>query len=104
MDKILNGKVLTKELMIELLKEAKQDEAGNFYLEGRKKSKGSKFETDGSRIYFGMFYTLISDFVEEYTHEDVDKNTIHYNRHFTYNDDTVKIVLVKNAESEENKI
>ena len=90
--------ILTKELLITYLNEAKQDENGHWYVEKEKDEIDIKFGIGGQRIYFGMFYTVCYDFVSEYTYKDGD-NTEHYNRHFSPNDDTFELVVAKNEVS-----
>lgn len=91
--------LLTKEKFIELLSNAKQDEHGHFYIEG----KPGIFSAN-EKIYFTLTTTICDDFVEEYVYvperDDYDKpgetkNSYRYDRHFTSNDDTFECFLVK---------
>lgn len=91
--------MLTKELLIAYLNEAKQDENGHWYVEKPRDEIDIKFGVGGQRIYFGMFYTVCRDFVSEYTYQDGD-NTGHYNRHFSRNDDTFELIVSKNKVGE----
>lgn len=104
MKELFNNGVLTKDKLIALLKEAKQDENGHWYLEQPKDDLDIKLGTGGQRVYFGMFYTVCDDFIEQFTdhQENSNKNTEHYNRHF-WNDDTFELIVAKDKVVEENK-
>ena len=77
---------MKKQEFIELLKNAKTDEKGNLYYIGK--------EYCGKRVYFATVNTICDDFVEEYCCDENDE-CYHYNRHFTNNDDTIEIQIVK---------
>lgn len=97
MNRILKNEVLTKEKLIELLQEAKQDRNGHWYVEMPQDKIGIDFGLNVTRVYFGMFYTVCADFVKEFAYicSGSTKNTEHYNRHFI-NDDTFELFVAKN--------
>lgn len=81
---------MNKQEFIKLLDKAKVDKQGNLYFIGDKEIK--------NRVYFATVTTICDDFVEEYCSEH--KNEFeYYNRHFTYNDDTIEIKIVNNKEN-----
>lgn len=75
-----------KQEFIELLKNAKTDRKGNLYYIGK--------EYCGKRVYFATVNTICDDFVKEYCCDE-NGECYHYNRHFTNNDDTIEIQIVK---------
>lgn len=75
---------MNKEKFLKLLEQSKEDDTGNLYIEGSYDSK----------IYFGLINTICYDFVNEYCYED-EKETCYKNRHFSNNDDTIIIDIIK---------
>ena len=78
---------MNKEDFIKLLEKAKQDRYGNLYYIDNTIGINNK-------VYFGTITTICDDFVKEYCYKGNDGYE-YYNRHFTYNDDTLEIYLVK---------
>lgn len=78
---------MNKEKFIKLLEKAKKDRYGNLY-----------YIDDeigiNNRVYFGTITTICEDFIKTYCCKEID-GFEYYNRHFTLNDDTIEICLVK---------
>ena len=87
---------MNKQDFIELLENAKQDRYGNLYYIDKKSGIDN-------RIYFGTVTTICADFVKEYCYKGNDGYE-HYNRHFTRNDDTLEICLVKDKNKKVKEI
>ncbi len=107
-DILHNKKILTKSILLEFLNQAQQDEYGHWYIEipGVINFAGKEM-LPSKKVYFAMLYTVCADFVEEYVcvperdiciTSDTIKNSSHYNRHFTLNDDTFELFVVKNPQ------
>lgn len=79
---------MTKKEFIKLIKNAKVDKNGNLYYIDD--SIGI-----GNRVYFATVTTVCDDFVTAYCYEE-DEKCERYDRHFTLNDDTLEIIIVKN--------
>lgn len=84
---------MTKEEFIKLINNAKVDENGNLYY------------IDSStgicnRIYFATVTTICDDFATTYCYERGGESG-RYDRHFTSNDDTLEIILVKELQKKE---
>lgn len=86
---------MTKKEFINLIKNAKVDEKGNLYYVDD--SIGI-----GNRVYFATVTTVCSDFVKTYCYEE-DGKCERYDRHFTSNDDTLEIIIVKNSQERKNE-
>lgn len=86
---------MTKKEFIKLIKNAKVDENGNLYYVDN--SIGI-----GNRVYFATVTTVCNDFVETYCCEE-DGKCEHYDRHFTSNDDTLEIIIVKKSQERKNE-
>lgn len=82
---------MTKKEFIKLIKNAKVDENGNLYYVDD--SIGI-----GNRVYFATVTTICDDFVKEYCYDE-DGECEHYDRHFTSNDDTLEIIIVKELQA-----
>ena len=78
---------MNKKELIKLIDNAKVDENGNLYYI-------DDSLTINNRVYFATITTICEDFVETYC-DDVDGESVRYDRHFTTNDDTLKIIVVK---------
>lgn len=78
---------MTKKEFIKLINNAKVDENGNLYYIDNSLSIGN-------RVYFATITTICNDFVTTYCY-DKDGKTGLYDRHFTQNDDTLEINIVK---------
>lgn len=78
---------MTKEEFIKLINNAKVDENGNLY-----------YIDDSigicNRVYFATVTTICEDFATTYCYERGGESG-RYDRHFTSNDDTLEIILVK---------
>lgn len=81
---------MTKKEFIKLINNAEVDENGNLYYIDY--SLGIN-----NRVYFATVTTVCDDFVKKYCH-DKDGKCEHYDRHFTSNDDTLKIIIVKKSQ------
>ena len=80
---------MTKKEFIKLIKNSNVDENGNLYYADN--SIGI-----GNRVYFATVTTICDDFVKTYcSEEDGDGEAGLYDRHFTPNDDTLEIIIVK---------
>ena len=80
---------MTREEFIELINNAEVDEKGNLYYIDN--SIGI-----GNRVYFATITTICEDFVTTYCYDgDRDGEAGLYDRHFTPNDDTLDIIVVK---------
>ena len=80
---------MTKKEFIKFLKNAEVDEKGNLYYIDN--SIGI-----GNRVYFATITTICEDFVKTYCYDgDRDGEAGLYDRHFTRNDDTLEIIIVK---------
>ncbi|MCK9470320.1 MAG: hypothetical protein M0Q88_01015 [Bacilli bacterium] len=106
-DILHNKKILTKSMLLEFLNQAQQDEYGHWYIEIPAGDYPVKEMLPSKKVYFAMLYTVCADFVEEYVcvperdicvTSDTIKNSSHYNRHFTVNDDTFELFVVKNPQ------
>lgn len=84
---------MTKKEFIKLIKNAKVDENGNLYYIDD--SIGIR-----NRVYFATVTTICSDFVTTYCYEE-DGKAGRYDRHFTANDDTLEITIVKELEKKQ---
>lgn len=84
---------MTKKEFIKLINNAKVDENGNLY-----------YIDDSigicNRIYFATVTTICKDFATTYCYEE-DGESGRYDRHFTSNDDTLEIILVKELQEKE---
>lgn len=78
---------MNKKEFIKLIDNAKVDENGNLYYI-------DDSLTINNWVYFATITTICEDFVETYC-DDVDGESVRYDRHFTTNDDTLKIIVVK---------
>lgn len=78
---------MTKKEFIKLINNAKVDENGNLYYIDDSLSIGN-------RVYFATITTICNDFVTTYCYEE-DGKAGRYDRHFTQNDDTLEINIVK---------
>ena len=78
---------MTKEEFVELINNAEVDEKGNLYYIDN--SLGI-----GNRVYFATTTTLCDDFVTTYCYDENGEAGL-YDRHFTQNDDTLDIIIVK---------
>ena len=78
---------MNKEQFVELLEKAVTDEYGNLYYVDN--SIGI-----GNRVYFATVTTICDDFVKTYCYEN-ETGCGRYDRHFTKNDDTIEILIVK---------
>lgn len=78
---------MNKKEFIKLIDNAKVDENGNLYYIDHSLSINN-------RVYFATVTTICEDFVETYC-DDVGGESVRYDRHFTTNDDTLKIIVVK---------
>lgn len=92
---------MSKEEFIILLKNAKEDDYGNLFvenvdIEGRLLKSGKDDEYDHIRWYFTLTKTVCDDFIKEYCSQDKKNNFEHYNRHFI-NDDTMEIKVINNG-------
>ena len=98
-DVIGKGEILTKAKIIQLMRQAEQDEKGNWYVLRPQDKYDIESGRPAQRVYFGMFSTLCEDFVEEHCTDShsKEKNTEHYNRHF-WNDDTFELYVMKDPE------
>lgn len=95
MKEVFKDGKLTKENLIELLNSAKQDEQGHWYIEKPQDEIDLRWNIPRQRIYFGVFYTICEDFIQEYTDASYGNNTTcHSNRHFI-NDDTFDLYVAK---------
>lgn len=85
---------MNKAQFIKLLENAQADENGNLYY----------IEYIGERehrVYFATITTICDDFVKEYCYDDgKGKECGRYDRHFTHNDDTLEIFVVKEVQDE----
>jgi len=72
---------MTKEKFLELLAQAKEDEEGRLYIDGKYDNK----------IYFGTITTICEDIFDEHGCEDDEI----YDRHW-WNDDTLECYIIKN--------
>lgn len=85
---------MTKKEFIKLINNAKVDENGNLYY------------IDNSleicnRVYFATVTTICEDFVTTYCY-DKNGEAGRYDRHFTQNDDTLEIIIVKKLQKEKS--
>lgn len=78
---------MTKKDFIKLINNAKVDENGNLYYIDNKLGIGN-------RVYFATITTICDDFVTTYCYDE-DGEACLYDRHFTRNDDTLEIIIVK---------
>lgn len=92
-----------------LLNKARIDKNGQIFLYGKDINKimGKNYVIDNSndlefgqeaqKWYFGLLYTVCKDFSTGYcSYVDKSKKDIeYYNRHFTNNDDTLEIQIVR---------
>lgn len=78
---------MTKKEFIKLIKNAKVDENGNLYYVD---------DSIGNRVYFATVTTICDDFVKTYCYDE-DGECEHYDRHFTANDDTLEIIIIKKS-------
>ena len=81
---------MTREEFIKLLNNAEVDEKGNLYYIDN--SIGI-----GNRVYFATITTICEDFVKTYCYDE-DGEAGRYDRHFTPNDDTLEIIVVKDLD------
>ena len=84
---------MTKKEFIKLINNAKVDENGNLYY------------IDNSleicnRVYFATVTTICEDFVTTYCYNE-NGETGRYDRHFTQNDDTLEILIVKEKQKKQ---
>ena len=80
---------MTKNEFIKLINNAKVDENGNLYY------IDNSLNID-NRVYFATITTICEDFVTTYCYDgDRDGEAGLYDRHFTPNDDTLEIIIVK---------
>lgn len=77
---------MTKKEFLKLIKNAKEDENGYLYFVG---------DGDNWRTYFTTVTTVCNDFVNEYCYQ-TENDCEYYNRHFTENDDTIELHVVRN--------
>lgn len=84
---------MTKKEFIKLINNAKVDENGNLYYIDNSLSIGN-------RVYFATVTTICEDFATTYCYEQ-DGESGRYDRHFTLNDDTLEIILVKELQEVE---
>lgn len=77
---------MKKEEFIKLIDNAKVDENGNLYYIDDSLSINN-------RVYFATVTTIYEDFVKTYCYEG--EGVGYYDRHFTPNDDTLEISIVK---------
>ena len=84
---------MTKKEFIKLIKNAKVDENGNLYYIDD--SLGI-----GNRVYFATVTTICKDFVTTYCYDE-DGEAGLYDRHFTTNDDTLEIIIVKKLQGKQ---
>ena len=84
---------MTKKEFIKLIKNAKVDENGNLY-----------YIDDSigvhNRVYFATVTTICKDFVTTYCYQE-DGKVSRYDRHFTENDDTLEIIIVKESQEKQ---
>lgn len=85
---------MTKKEFIKLINNAKVDENGNLYY------------IDNSleicnRVYFATVTTICEDFVTTYCYDE-NGEAGRYDRHFTQNDDTLEIIIVKELQKEKS--
>ena len=78
---------MKKEEFIQLINNAKVDENGNLYYIDDSR-------TINNRIYFATVTTICHDYVKTYCYDE-DGEAGRYDRHFTMNDDTLKLIIVK---------
>ena len=78
---------MEKEEFIKLINSAKVDENGNLYYIDHSLSINN-------RVYFATITTICDDFVKTYCYDE-DGEAGRYDRHFTSNDDTLEIIIVK---------
>ena len=76
---------MTKKEFIKLIKNAEADEKGNLYYIDN---------SIGNRVYFATITTICEDFVKTYCYDEGGEAG-RYDRHFTRNDDTLEIIIVK---------
>ena len=84
---------MTKNEFIKLINNAKVDENGNLYY------NDDSLNID-NRIYFATVTTICNDFVATYCY-DIGGKAVLYDNHFTQNDDTLKINIVKELQEEQ---
>lgn len=84
---------MTKKEFIKLIKNAKVDENGNLYYIDD--SLGIR-----NRVYFATVTTICEDFVTTYCYDE-DGEAGLYDRHFTANDDTLEIIIVKELQKKQ---
>lgn len=78
---------MKKEEFIKLIDNAKVDENGNLYYINHTLNINN-------RVYFATVTTICEDFIETYCYEEGEETGL-YDRHFTSNDDTLEIIIVK---------
>ena len=83
---------MTKKEFIKLINNAKVDENGNLYYNDDSLCIGN--------IYFATVTTICNDFVTTYCY-DKDGKAFLYDNHFTQNDDTLEINIVKELQEEQ---
>lgn len=84
---------MNKQEFLRLLDNAQIDDNGNLYF--------IKDNEINNKAYFAVVTTICDDFVDEYCYKD--KNGYeYYNRHFTYNDDTIEMQIVNSEGTNEN--
>lgn len=84
---------MTRKEFIKLINNAEVDEKGNLYY------------IDNSlgicnRVYFATITTICEDFVTTYCYDE-DGEAGLYDRHFTRNDDSLEIIVVKDLEKKQ---
>ena len=77
---------MNKDKFTKLINNAKVDEKGNLYYIDDSLSINN-------RVYFATVTTICEDFVKTYCDEGEEVG--YYDRHFTTNDDTLEIIIVK---------
>ena len=86
---------MTKNEFIKLINNAKVDENGNLYYIDNSLCIGN--------IYFATVTTICNDFVATYCY-DKDGKAVLYDNHFTQNDDTLEINIVKELQEKNDKL
>ena len=86
---------MTKNEFIKLINNAKVDENGNLYYNDDSLCIGN--------IYFATVTTICNDFVATYCY-DKDGKAVLYDNHFTQNDDTLEINIVKELQEKNDKL
>ncbi len=84
---------MTKKEFIKIINKAKVDENGNLYYIDNSLNIGN-------RVYFATITTLYNDFVTTYCY-DIGGKAFLYDNHFTQNDDTLGINIVKELQEKQ---